>query len=75
MILAVITIYQCDDCGSVLVLKDDADYERFDEQWYDGVAYSFCRLCRAKPANQGLIANDQAMQQAAKEIAMTALKI
>jgi len=58
------TIYQCDGCTRIAVLRSNLDYTTFEKTWHDGFDHSFCPVCREKPDNKELIDHDGAMDRA-----------
>lgn len=48
MILAAVTIYQCDNCTTIVCLQTDEDWTDFELMWHDGLKYQFCPECKDK---------------------------
>ena len=53
-----ITVFSCDDCGRVVGLKTDADWQRFDQNWADSLRHQFCPDCKSKIPNRALLEMD-----------------
>ncbi len=45
-VLASITVYQCDKCGAILMVKDANSAKFFELMWHQGLAYDFCQQCK-----------------------------
>lgn len=58
MILAVITVMQCEDCPTTRVLQHVSEYEQIAETWHNGSKYHFCPRCRFRPQAEDRIAED-----------------
>ena len=71
MILAMITVYQCEDCGRVAVLRHQIEYDVFEETWFNGLKYQFCANCRFKPQAEDRIAEDLERVRTVAELTST----
>lgn len=49
MIIASVTIYQCDHCEKTFAVKNDADFETFSQTWESSLFSDFCPDCKNKP--------------------------
>lgn len=48
MILADITLFQCDECSAIICLRNDEEWARFVRDWHGGIEFQFCPACRLK---------------------------
>ena len=48
MILAVITVVQCDDCERTTVLQTEPEYATYQKTWFVTTETQLCFLCREK---------------------------
>lgn len=48
MVLACITLFQCDECTRIVCLRDDAEWAKFALEWHSGFEFQFCPVCAAK---------------------------
>lgn len=59
MILAAITVVQCDNCPEIESLKTESDVEAFEKKWHDGILFHFCPNCRNKYETQERVVRDK----------------
>lgn len=62
MILATITVIQCEDCSATKILQHDVEWQIFEDSWSSGVRYQFCPTCRIRPHAEDRIAEEQQMK-------------
>ena len=53
-----ITVFSCDDCGEIIGLKTDEDWQQFSEVWADSLKHQFCPECKKKISNRALMEMD-----------------
>lgn len=75
MIVAMITVYQCEDCPRVVVLREQIEYDTFELGWFNGLKYQFCPNCRCQPAAAERIAEDHDRARKIARLTQTPLKI
>ena len=68
MILAMISVFQCEDCPRVAVLQHQIEYDTFEETWFNGLRYQFCPNCRVKPQAEDRILEDLERTRTVAEI-------
>jgi hypothetical protein len=71
MILAMITVYQCEDCPQVMICRHDIDYEIYEATWFDGLKFQFCPICRFKPQAEDRIEEDRQRVRSIRDIGQT----
>lgn len=59
MILATVTLYQCDECALIVAVKSDEDFDKFEQTWYAGLRSDFCPKCRYLIKTQARILRDE----------------
>jgi hypothetical protein len=75
MILAMITVYQCEDCPRVAICRHQVEYDTYETTWFDGLRYQFCPNCRFKPQAEDRIAEDQQRTRTIAELTNRGIKI
>lgn len=73
MILAVVTLFQCDECRQIICLRDDAEWISFARDWHGGFEFQFCPECRRKPETLIRQAKDRWLGEDAKKAVMEAI--
>lgn len=59
MILAVVSVIECDGCGKVIALKNDEEWENYDSEWIDSLMHQYCADCKDEPEHLALIEADR----------------
>ena len=59
MIAAEVTVFECDECGFVTAVRDDAEWTEFETNWHSGLIHDFCPNCRFKIKTQARILEDE----------------
>ncbi len=49
MILASVTIYECDKCKKTFAVKSDEDWNVLASTWHVGIIHDFCSECKTTP--------------------------
>lgn len=44
-----ITVFECDECATILGVKTEDDWKRFEATWWEGLTFQFCQICCDKP--------------------------
>lgn len=57
--VASVILYDCDCCQKIVALKEDDDWENFENEWHAGLMNQFCPVCKSKPENQPKIKADE----------------
>lgn len=52
------TIFTCDNCEAVIMLRNDHEWKHFEMHWADGV-HQFCPQCKDKPEVKILIEKEE----------------
>lgn len=62
-----ISVYSCDQCGNIVSLKTNEDFNKFDDTWSDTVLKQFCPDCKDLPEITGKIEIEKTQFQIACE--------
>lgn len=57
--LASITLFQCDNCDTIIKCQTDAEWREFEETWSDGILHQFCPDCQHRPEIKILIEKER----------------
>lgn len=63
-VLAELTVYQCDNCPAVIVVRDHDSREKFDLEWHEG-GRDYCGTCRGLPKIAEAINREKSLVQQA----------
>lgn len=69
MILASIAIYKCDHCALITVTSNQNEVEEFENNWFEGLIYHFCKDCKGLDAIKPQLAFEVEAYEALKESA------
>lgn len=58
MILATVSVIECDGCKKITALKTDAEWEKYETEWSDSLLHQFCPDCKIKVKNRAFIETD-----------------
>ena len=60
-VLCFAMVIKCDyeGCERIALLKSDADWERFEKEWFEGLLDYFCPACKCKPEPKQIIAEEE----------------
>lgn len=67
-IMAIITVYQCDGCRSVVIARDDDDRNEVIDRWFLGLSRIYCSRCRDLACNQAAIIDEERQAAAVESV-------
>lgn len=59
MIVTIVIVFECDECGQCVSVKNKAEWLAYESGWHSGFFYDFCPKCQSESSVQKRISEER----------------